>query len=185
MATKDKVSYARKWRKDRRENRRLEISTMEYLRCKYPAIRAEIEELFTQINTKHSRKNNLTKTAEFTVWKTNVMFSSSQQPAPVMSSSSQEPVSVIPSSTQESAPVMPSSGQDSAPVMPSSSQDSVTVTTTTTVMASSQELQSLCDFDLGNEDPLLCGLDSTEMSNLIQELSNDPDLQDIMDTYCT
>ena len=197
MAARDKVTRSREYRKQRREDRRFEVFAMEYLLHKHPVIRAEIEVLFHKINARYPRKNNLTKTAEFAVWKadltdvTTVMSSSQESAAAV--------TTTVMSSSQESAAavtttVMSSSQESAAAVtttVMSSSQESAAAVTT--VMSSNQEPVALCDLDLGgtaivgNEDPWLCELnmDSREIAELMDELNNDPELQGIMDTFCT
>ena len=89
MATKDKVVYARKWRKERRENRRLEIFAMQYLQCKYSNIHTEIQQKFEEINVKYPNKNNLTKTAEFVVWKSDLTVR--QHPVPDVNATTPPP----------------------------------------------------------------------------------------------
>ena len=228
MPARDKLTRSREYRKQRREDRRFEVFAMEYLLHKHPVIRAEIETLFDKINTRYPRKNNLTKTAEFAVWKADLadvttVMSSSQETAAavtttVMSSNQESAATVtttVMSSSQESAAAVTtavmSSSQESAAavttaVMSSSQESAAAVTTavmsssqesaaavTTTVMSSKQEPVALCDLDLGgtasvgNEDPWLCELnmDSRQIAELMDELNNDPELQGIMDTFCT
>ena len=163
MATKNKVAYARKWRKDRRENRRLEIFTIQYLQCKYSAIYTEIQQKFEEINAKHPNKNNLTKTPEFSVWKSDVALS--QQP----DVNTQEPVA-----TQRTVPSVNTT--TSTPEEPPSQEQS------TTVVNTSQELPQLYDEQLYG-DPWMLDLDTSEMARIIEDLSKDPDLQGIMDTF--
>ena len=187
MATKDKVSYARKWRKDRRENRRLEIFTIQYLQCKYSAIHTEIQQKFEEINEKYPNKNNLTKTPEFSVWKSDVALS--QQPGV----NTQEPVATqrtVPSvnpdvSTQEPVATqrtVPSVNTTTSTPEEPPSQEQSTTATTTTVVNTSQELSQLYDEQLYG-DPWMLDLDTSEMASIIEELSKDPDLQGIMDTF--
>ena len=188
MATKNKVTYARKWRKDRRENRRLEIFTIQYLQCKYSAIYTEIQQKFEEINAKYPNKNNLTKTPEFLVWKSDVALS--QQP----DVNTQEPVATqrtVPSvNTTTSAPQEPVATQRTVPSVntttstpeESPSQEQSTTATTTTVVNTSQELPQLYDEQLYG-DPWMLDLDTSEMARIIEDLSKDPDLQGIMDTF--
>ena len=168
MATKDKVSYARKWRKDRRENRRLEIFGMQYLQCKYLSIYTEIQQKFKEINSKYPNKNNLTKTAEFAVWKSDVALS--QQPdVNTTTPAPQEPVA-----TQRT---VPSVNNTAVAVQEPPSQEQ-----STTVVNTSQELPQLYDEQLYG-DPWMQDLDSSEMARIIEDLSKDPELQEIMDTF--
>ena len=185
MATKDKLAYSKKWRKGQKENHRLEIFAMEYLRCKYLSIHTEIQEKFKQINAKYPNKHNLTKTPEFTVWKTDLM--PRHQPVPVVNTSvptAQEPVSRLRPAPAVSDPVatvqepVPQQEPATATVTTTTNQDS----TTTTVVTTSQELSTLYSM---NKDPWLNDLDSSEMTRIINELSNDPELQGIMDTFYT
>ena len=195
MATKDKTTYARKWRKDRRENRRVEIFAMQYLRCKYSTIRDEIQKKFGEINAKYPKKNNLTKTPEFAVWKSDVALS--QPPSQQTTTAPQEPAAQQQTTTapQEpaaqqqttTAPQEPAAQQQTttAPQEPAAQQQTTTATTTTTtVLNTSEELTTLCD-DMMHEDPWMLNLDTAEMARIIEDLSNDPDLQAITDTFNT
>ena len=180
MATKNKVAYARKWRKDRRENRRLEIFTIQYLQCKYSAIYTEIQQKFEEINAKHPNKNNLTKTPEFSVWKSDVALS--QQP----DVNTQEPVATqrtVPSvNTTTSTLEEPPSQEQSTTVVNTSQEEPPSQEQSTTVVNTSQELPQLYDEQLYG-DPWMLDLDTSEMARIIEDLSKDPDLQGIMDTF--
>ena len=180
MATKDKVSYARKWRKDRRENRRFEIFTAQYLLCKYPTIHEEIKKKFDQINAKYPKKNNLLKTPEFAVWKSDVLLGQPPSQQTTTATLSQPPSQQTTAVTLSQLPPQQTTAATSS--QPPSQQ--TTTATTTTVLNSSEELTTLCE-DMPYEDPWMANLNCDEMERIIQDLSNDPDLQGIMNTFTT
>ena len=65
-----KAEYARKWRCRSRQARRENTFISDYLKIKYPAIHAETMKFYQELNTKYRTKDNLTKTAEYRIWKT-------------------------------------------------------------------------------------------------------------------
>ena len=213
MATRDKVLYSRNYRKQRRQDRRFEVFGMEYLLLKYPAIRSEIEVFFNRINNKYPGKNNLTKTPEFKVWKSDLEMSatpsgqgqeSSTVTTVMASGQGQEPSTVTTAMTSAVTTVMASGqGQEPSTVTTAMTsavttattsgqgQEPSTVTTTATGHVLGGEYLALCDLDIGatatvgDEDPFLCDLDidSRGIADLIDELNQDPELQSILDTF--
>ena len=212
MAARDKVVRSRNYRKQRRQDRRLEVFGMEYLLLKYPVIRSEIEAFFNRINNKYPGKNNLTKTPEFMVWKSDLEMSAtasgqgqeSSTITTVMASGQGQEVSASSGQGQEaSAATASGQGQEPSAVTTAMTsavttattsgqgQETSTVTTTATGHVLGGEYPALCDLDtgatatVGDEDPWLCGLDidSREIAELIDELNQDPELQAIMDTF--
>ena len=156
MATKDKPSYAKQWRKGNKERHRLEIFTMEYLRYKHPAIRAEIELLFEAINIKYPTKRNLAITPEFQVWKGEIAQTSAAQETATVTTTA-----VMPSAAQETATVtttavMPSAAQETATVttaavMPSAAQETATVTTAAVMPSAVQETATVTTTVMGSD----------------------------------
>ena len=205
MATRDKVLYSRNYRKQRRQDRRFEVFGMEYLLLKYPAIRSEIEVFFNRINNKYPGKNNLMKTPEFKVWKSDLeMFAtpsgqgqeSSTVTTVMASGQGQEPSTVTTAMTSAVTTVMASGqGQEPSAVTTATTsgqgQEPSTVTTTATGHVLGGEYPALCDLNIGatatvgDEDPFLCDLDidSRVIADLIDELNQDPELQSILDTF--
>ena len=166
MAPKANRERAKRWRKGSQERHKLEVFAMEYLKCKHPAILADIQALYQKIISKYPEKRKLTITPDFQVWKKDNEVSSSAtttltRPAVsttvVMSTATEEtsiePVATVTTSTLETV-------------------------TTETVMDSS-DLQLGATSIIGNEDPLF----DDEIQSIIEELRDDPDLRGIMDLY--
>ena len=139
MATKDKVKYSRKWRMERRQNRRFEIFGMEYLLVKYPAIHAEMGLFYGKLNNKYPNKNNLTKTYDFKVWKTDLEMAT-------MTSTTTTTTTTTPAGGQgqgtSTTTTTPAGGQgqgtSTTTTTPAGGQGQGTSTTTTAVIAEGQ-----------------------------------------------
>ena len=67
--TASRATYARQWRLSRRQSRRFDTLTSDYVLTKYPEIYKEITEFYESLNSKYGTKHNLTKTVEYRLWK--------------------------------------------------------------------------------------------------------------------
>ena len=187
MATKDKAKYSRKWRMDRRQNRRFEIFGMEYLLVKYPAIHAEIGLFYGKVNNKYPNKNNLTKTYEFKVWKTDLEMATTTPTGGQGQGTST-------TTTTTTSAVGQGQGTSTTTTTPAVGQGQGTSTTTTAVIAEGQATGHDLDiegssslYDLGVEDPPMYDLDIDSMDNIITdiiaEMNQDDELRSIMDNF--
>ena len=208
MATRDKTIRSRIYRKQRRQDRRFEVFGMEYLLLKYPVIRSEIEVFFNRINNKYPGKNNLTKTPEFMVWKSDLEMSAtpsgqgqeSSTVTTVMASGQGQKPSTVTTAMTSTVTTATTSGQGQEPSTVTTAMTSAVTTatktgqgqeTSTVTTTATGHVPALCDLDIGatatmgDEDPFLCGLDidSREIAGLIDELNQDPELQSILDTF--
>ena len=75
-----KAEYARKWRCRTRQSRRVDTLISGYLTVKYPAIHAEIMTFYETLNNKYPTKDNLTKTIEYRLWKSDQRMDSTTTP---------------------------------------------------------------------------------------------------------
>ena len=206
MATKDKAQYSRKWRIQRRQNRRFEIFGMEYLLVKYPAIHTEIGLFYDKLNNKYPRKNNLTKTYEFKAWKTDQEMTTTT-PTDGQGQGTSTTITTTTSAlgqgqgtstTTTTTTSAVGQGQGTSTTITTTTsavgQGQGTSTTTTAVIAEGQATGHDLDiegssslYDLGVEDPPMCDLDIDSMDNIITdiiaEINQDPELRSIMDNF--
>ena len=202
MATKDKAKYSRKWRMDRRQNRRFEIFGMEYLLVKYPAIHAEIGLFYGKVNNKYPNKNNLTKTYEFKVWKTDLEMATTTPTGGQGQGTSTTTTTTTSavgqgqgtSTTTTTPAVGQGQGTSTTTTTPAVGQGQGTSTTTTAVIAEGQATGHDLDiegssslYDLGVEDPPMYDLDIDSIDNIITdiiaEMNQDDELRSIMDNF--
>ena len=204
MATKDKVKYSRKWRMERRQNRRFEIFGIQYLLLKYPAIHAEIGLFYGKLNNKYPNKNNLTKTLEFKVWKTDLEMATTTptcgQGQGTSTTTTTTPAVGQGQGTSTTTTTTPAVGQGQGTSTTTTTpavgqgQGQGTSTTTTAVIAEGQATGHDLDiegpsslYDLGVEDPPMYDLDIDSMDNIITdiiaEMNQDDELRSIMDNF--
>ena len=188
----DKAKYARKWRMDRRRNRRFEILMNEYLSVKYPNIHTEIGLFYGTLNNKYPRKNNLTKTNEFKVWK-------DDQERAITATTAQQGTCTATTTTttveQDTCTTATTHEQDTATTATTTTttveQDTCTATTTTVIAAGQATTTppglSLYDLDIDIEDPPMYDLDIDDMdkviSSVIAEMEQDDELLSIMNNF--
>ena len=201
-----KAKYAKKWRKERRQNRRLEILAMDYLLTKYPSIHAEIGLFYGKLNNKYPGKNNLTKTLEYRVWKTDQEMSTTMTAerqgtsttttttAERQGTSTATTTTTVISTGQETSTTTTTAerqGTSTATTTTAEQQGTSTATTTTTVISTGQATSTPYDLniegDLDIEGPLLCDLDIDDMdaviTNIIADMEQDEDLRSLMNNF--
>ena len=189
-----KAKYAKKWRKERRQNRRLEILAMDYLLTKYPSIHAEIGLFYGKLNNKYPEKNNLTKTLEYRVWKTDQEMSTTmtaeRQGTSTATTTTAERQGTSTATTTTTV-ISTGQGTSTATTTTAERQGTSTATTTTTVISTGQATSTPYDLniegDLDIEGPLLCDLDIDDMdaviTNIIADMEQDEELRSLMNNF--
>ena len=184
-----KAKYAKKWRKVRRENRRLEILAMDYLLTKYPSIHAEIGLFYGKLNSKYPEKNNLTKTLEYRVWKTDQEMPTTMTAERQGTSTATTTTTTVISAGQGTSTTTTTTTAErqgtSTATTTTAERQGTSTTTTTTVISAGQATTTPYDLDI--EGPLLCDLDIDDMdaviTNIIADMEQDDELRSIMNNF--
>ena len=157
-------TYVQTWRRCKRYERRQALFVQEYVETKYRAIYDEVMEFYESVNVSYPTKYDLRKTKEFKKWKKSI----SGQPKKKSSSAKKTEHNSGPAASQDnSGPAAsqdnsgPAASQDNSG--PAASQDNSGPAATVEVLP-----------------PLLpAQLTDQNLSEILQELRNDPELNTI------
>ena len=129
-----KAEYARKWRCRTRQSRRVDTLISGYLTVKYPAIHAEIMTFYETLNNKYPTKDNLTKTIEYRLWKSDQRMDSTTTPESEQATNSTipEPEQATNSTTPEPEQAMNSTTPEPEQAMNSTTPEPEQPTNSTT-----------------------------------------------------
>ena len=162
-------TYVQTWRRCKRYERRQAGFVQEYVETKYKAINDEAMEFYKSLNVSYPEKYDLRKTNEFKKWKKTILGPSKKKSSgPVASQDNSGPVA----SQDNSGPV--ASQDNSGPV---ASQDN------SGPVASQDNSGPVASQD--NSGPVTVEvlpplLTDQNLSDILEELRNDPDLSTIM-----
>ena len=156
-------TYVQTWRRCKRYERRQALFVQEYVETKYRAIYDEVMEFYESVNVSYPTKYDLRKTGEFKKWKKSI----SGQPKKKSSSAKKTEHNSGPAASQDNSGQAasqdnsgPAASQDNSG--PTASQDNSGPAATVDVL------------------PLLpAQLTDQNLSDILQELRNDPELNTI------
>ena len=156
-------TYVQTWRRCKRYERRQALFVQEYVETKYRAIYDEVMEFYESVNVSYPTKYDLRKTGEFKKWKKSI----SGQPKKKSSSAKKTEHNSGPAASQDNSGQAAS--QDNSG--PAASQDNSGPTASQDNSGPAATVEVL---------PLLpAQLTDQNLSDILQELRNDPELNTI------
>ena len=165
-----KAEYARKWRCRSRQARRENTFISDYLKIKYPAIHAETMKFYQELNTKYRTKDNLTKTAEYRIWKTQQR--TTEQAMNNTTTTTAEPEQAT-NNTATTAEPEQAATISTATEPPESEQATNNITTTA-------EPEQAAMISTATEPPYDFALDPMVLDDLIDEINRDDELRALL-----
>ena len=184
-----KAEYARKWRCRTRQSRRVDTLISGYLTVKYPAIHAEIMTFYETLNNKYPTKDNLTKTIEYRLWKSDQRMDSTTtpeseqatnstipEPEQATNSTTPEPEQAMNSTTPEpeqptnSTTPEPEQAMNSTTPEPEQPTNSTTPDPEQATIQAGQATEAQYDF----------GLDPMILDDLVDELNKDDEIRALL-----
>ena len=183
----ERKTYVQAWRRCKRYERRQAAFVQEYVETKYRAINDEAMEFYKSLNVSYPKKYDLRKTNEFKKWKKSILgqpkkkssgpVASQDNSGPVASQDNSGPVA----SQDNSGPV--ASQDNSGPVASQDNSGPVASQDNSGPVASQDNSGSAASQD--NSGPVTVEvlpplLTDQSLSQILEDLRNDPELNTIM-----
>ena len=162
-------TYVQTWRRCKRYERRQALFVQEYVETKYRAIYDEVMEFYESVNVSYPTKYDLRKTGEFKKWKKSI----SGQPKKKSSSAKKTEHNSGPAASQDNSGQAAS--QDNSGPAASQDNSGQAASQDNSGPAASQDNSVTVEV----LPPLPAQLTDQNLSDILQELRNDPELNTI------